>query len=58
MTENTINPITTLEFNGEEVEAKATFLFDKTAKSLLKMSKMKTVKLLKYLALMLFITVF
>ncbi|KAB2161288.1 MULTISPECIES: tail assembly chaperone [Staphylococcus] len=36
MTENTINPITTLEFNGEEVEAKATFLFDKTAKKFAK----------------------
>ncbi|EGG71853.1 hypothetical protein SEVCU028_0955, partial [Staphylococcus epidermidis VCU028] len=32
MTENTINPITELEINGEEVEAKATFLFDKAAK--------------------------
>ena len=32
MTENTINPITELEINGEEVEAKAT-LFDKAAKS-------------------------
>lgn len=36
MTENTINPITTLEFDGEEVEAKATFLFDKTAKKFAK----------------------
>lgn len=58
MTENTINPITTLEFNGEEVEAKATFLFDKTAKKFAKDEQDKTVKLLKYLVLMLFITVF
>lgn len=31
MTENTINPIKVLTINGEEVKAKATFLFDKKA---------------------------
>lgn len=32
MTENTINPITTLNINGEDVEAKAVFAFDHKAK--------------------------
>ncbi|MCG1124551.1 tail assembly chaperone [Staphylococcus epidermidis] len=32
MTENTINPITTLNINGEEIEAKAVFAFDHKAK--------------------------
>lgn len=31
MAENTINPITTLTINDEEIKAKATFLFDKKA---------------------------
>ena len=39
MTENTINPITTLNINGEEIEAKATFLFDKTAQKFEKEEK-------------------
>lgn len=32
MTENTINPITTLNINGEEIEAKTVFAFDHKAK--------------------------
>ncbi|HDG5435331.1 TPA: hypothetical protein PF073_000773 [Staphylococcus aureus] len=32
MTETTFNPITSLTINNEEVKAKATFMFDKTAK--------------------------
>lgn len=32
MTENTINPITTLNINDEEIEAKAVFAFDHKAK--------------------------
>lgn len=39
MTENTINPIATLNINGEEIEAKATFLFDKTAQKFEKEEK-------------------
>lgn len=39
MTEVTLNPVTVLEINDEEVEAKATFLFDKVAK---KFSKTET----------------
>lgn len=31
MTETTFNPITSLTINNEEVKAKATFMFDKTA---------------------------
>lgn len=34
MTETTFNPITSLTINNEEVKAKATFMFDKTAKNL------------------------
>ena len=33
MTENTINPITELEINGEEVEAKATYLIKRLRNS-------------------------
>ena len=47
MAENTINPITVLNINGEDVKAKATFLFDKKLKNLRQKKKIMKAKRIK-----------
>ena len=58
MTETTFNPITSLTINNEEVKAKATFMFDKTAKNLQLNKKITKVENKKPQDLLMFITLY